>query len=250
MSRFHNDEVTLQLVRAKTPVDGAVHAALLVDLAPGWKTYWIDPGASGIPPTIDLSKTDGVETSRIRFPAPHRYGANETAANGYKGKAALAIALTPKSGTMIDAIDASIFMGVCKEICIPVSAKLTVPASAADDSAVAAAFAALPKPAPAGSFAVSAEAGGKALRIAVKAPAAKADGAARDAAPDLFVTATDGWFFDKPTKSAANGDTVVFNVPIVEDPGTGAKIPSKVDLVFTKGKTALEATAIPVAPES
>ncbi|MEO0999402.1 MAG: hypothetical protein AAFW69_02170, partial [Pseudomonadota bacterium] len=31
--------------------DGSLIAALSIDLAPGWKTYWRAPGEGGLPPT-------------------------------------------------------------------------------------------------------------------------------------------------------------------------------------------------------
>lgn len=30
--------------------DGTIKAVLDVDLLPGWKTYWRDPGEAGVPP--------------------------------------------------------------------------------------------------------------------------------------------------------------------------------------------------------
>lgn len=238
---FRNEEVTLQLVRAGEPVDGAVRAALLIDLAPGWHTYWTDPGASGVPPQIDLSKTAGFQTIHQHMPAPTRFGEGPTRANGYEGKAAFAFELDVEPGETIDAVQASVFLGVCKEICIPVSAELTAePSGAAGNAAVAAAFAALPEEAGDGRFTVTSGADGKSLEVSVK------DAGGVGKMPDLFVTAGDGWFFDEPGKPMRQGGSIVFMVPIAESPAEAAGAPETVDLLFTDGGKGVEATGVPV----
>ncbi|MCE7030476.1 protein-disulfide reductase DsbD domain-containing protein [Jiella avicenniae] len=244
-SVFHNDEVTLRLVRAKEPAGGAVRAALIVDLAPGWKTYWMDPGASGVPPQFDLSKTEGFQTIYQYFPAPHRFGEGVTRANGYEGDVAFAFELGIEPGETIDGVAASVFLGVCKEICIPVQAELVAEGpGATDDAAVASAFAALPAEAEDGTFDVSSAGGGESLRVAVTAP----EGAGRDEPPDLFVTSGDGWYFDEPAEVTRTGGRILFDVPIAERPAGAEGPPEAVDLLFTRGGQGLTATYVPIAP--
>ncbi|MBP0614500.1 protein-disulfide reductase DsbD domain-containing protein [Jiella mangrovi] len=242
-SVFQNDEVTLRLVRAAGPDAGTVRVALLVDLAPGWKTYWIDPGASGIPPQIDLSKTEGVASVHDHFPPPHRFGEDDTRANGYKGDVAFAFELDTRPGETIGAVKAAIFLGVCNDICIPVQAELQT-AGADDEAAVTSAFAALPQAAPAGAFSVSAGPDGKTLRVTVKSGDEPKD----DAAPDLFVISKDGWYFDEPTQVTRKGDTQVFDVPIAEAPAGAQTSPATIDLLYTAGSAAVEAENVPVEP--
>lgn len=246
-SVFRNGEVTLRLVRATKPVDGAVRAALLVDLAPGWKTYWTDPGASGVPPVLDLSKTGGFQTIFQHFPVPLRFGEGVTRANGYGGDVAFAFELAVEPGETIDAVAASVFLGVCKEICIPVQAELTADATAADDTAVASAFAALPAEAIDGTFEASMADGSETLRVAVAAP----EGVVRQGGPDgidLFVTSGDGWYFDEPSRVTRNGGRIVFDVPVAERPSGVGGPPEAVDLLFTHDGRGLAATYVPVAP--
>ena len=47
-----------RLVAELDPVSGEIHGVVEFDLDEGWKTYWRQPGGSGIPPEFD-------------FPAPH-----------------------------------------------------------------------------------------------------------------------------------------------------------------------------------
>jgi hypothetical protein len=44
--------------------DGKIMAVLDVDLEPGWKTYWRDPGSAGIPPMLDFSQSAAYAISR------------------------------------------------------------------------------------------------------------------------------------------------------------------------------------------
>ena len=63
--------VTTEGARMRLVVDpepdpsGITRGALEIDLDEGWKTYWIDPGASGIPPQIDFSPSTGIELGRL-----------------------------------------------------------------------------------------------------------------------------------------------------------------------------------------
>ncbi len=54
----------------KPDADGMLRGALQVDLKPGWKTYWRDPGDTGVPPQISLS---GASLAGVSFPAPRRF---------------------------------------------------------------------------------------------------------------------------------------------------------------------------------
>src|ERR1700752_3273205 len=39
-------------------------------IEPGWKTYWRTPGDSGVPPRIDFTKSENVDSVTILWPAP------------------------------------------------------------------------------------------------------------------------------------------------------------------------------------
>ena len=108
---FSSDEVALTLVADEPGADGSIRAALSIDLAPGWKTYWIDPGDAGIPPSVDLSGSSNVVVESLSFPPPHRFGDEYASSNGYSGPMAIALRLrhfklqrsNAKSGIMSNA---------------------------------------------------------------------------------------------------------------------------------------------------
>src|SRR5262249_40519998 len=64
----------IRLVTVGMPNDkGVLQGALQIDLKPGWKTYWIDPGDAGVPPSIDVSPSQNIASADMSFPAPHRF---------------------------------------------------------------------------------------------------------------------------------------------------------------------------------
>ena len=127
-------------------------AQIDIELEPGWKTYWRDPGDAGVPPSIDVSGSANITAARLDFPPPSRHDGGGFQWAGYDHPVALPIAFQVKSPGQPAVISAEIFLGVCETICIPVQATLTVdPASDSenpeDAAAVTAALAALPGPA-------------------------------------------------------------------------------------------------------
>src|ERR1700727_970436 len=50
-----------------------LRAGVEIKLDPGWKTYWRDPGDSGVPPTLDFSGSDNVKSVTVLWPAPELF---------------------------------------------------------------------------------------------------------------------------------------------------------------------------------
>ena len=243
-SKIASKEANLTLGAEPAGADGIVRGALLIDLAAGWHTYWRDPGASGIPPTLDFSGTKGFGEAVLHFAAPHRFGSDLTRGNGYTEATAIAFELTPKQGEAIGTVDARFFLGVCREICIPVQAELTVTSPAEGDPGVEAAFAALPTADGSHGRIASATMSPDASSLMITTTYAKTP-----SKPDLFVTGSKGWFFDEPAKTSVDGTTATFTIPIVERPPDSDKTaaPTTIDIVATDGETAFEADGFGVS---
>ncbi|MDE0921879.1 protein-disulfide reductase DsbD domain-containing protein [Aurantimonas coralicida] len=245
-STYASEQVTLHLVAGEAAPDGTVRGALLLDLAPGWHTYWLDPGASGIPPHIDFTATDNLAAADLKFPAPLRFGEGIARANGYENAVAIGYALTPRPGTTLDTVTASLAIGVCQDICIPVQAELA--ANAGDTAAtetVVATFAALPaRGGPLGRISSAVlPAGGDVLTVAVETVLD-----AQDA--DLFVRGPEGWYFDEPATPVRNGDSLEFRVPVVGRPRGATDGPATVDMVVTGARGDFAADAVPVTTDT
>ena len=126
--------------------DGTHIAAVQVKLAPGWKTYWRQPGDTGIPPKFDFTQSPNLDLLEVLYPTPKITWQNQTRTIGYQDQVVFPILVQPtKSGDVT--LEGQIEIGVCEEICIPVSLKISaqLPAHGPKDSVIEAAFQNLPK---------------------------------------------------------------------------------------------------------
>lgn len=128
-----------------------IRGALQIELAPGWKTYWRNPGDAGVPPQVNL---EGGGEARIAYPAPVRFGSGAEGGIGYKAPVSLPVTFRP--GPDDSRLKGHVFLGVCQNICIPVQAEFDLPLQDGAPSApqalaartiVATAFDRLPAPA-------------------------------------------------------------------------------------------------------
>lgn len=134
-------------------------AGLRLRLAPGWHTYWKNPGDAGAPPEINLTLPEGAEAGGIAWPAPRRIAYGPLVNYGYEGEVLLPLRVTPPASLAPGetfAIEAEANWLVCEQLCIPEEGRfrLELPVAAAPrtDAALAplftAAEAAQPRPSP------------------------------------------------------------------------------------------------------
>jgi suppressor for copper-sensitivity B len=220
-------------------VDGTLRAALEIVLEPGWKTYWIAPGAAGLAPRIDLSASTGVRATNLSFPVPARFLEGDLESIGYVDPVSIAIAAETVAGEQ-PVLRADLLLGLCRELCLPVRLQLEAePASSLGArAAVRRAFDALPIPAASAENWRAALAGG-ASRLTIQGPPE-----ALDRAKDLFVSASDGWAFGKPALTRLGPDLQA-EIPILSRPGAGAML-QRIDLVLTDGEKGELIRALPV----
>jgi hypothetical protein len=118
-------------------------AAISIALAPGWKTYWRAPGDAGIPPSFDWKGSGNLAGLQFHWPVPHVFATNGMRSVGYKDRVVLPILLTPtRSGEPIR-LRGALDLGVCLDICMPVTVAIdaTIPPGGAHDPRIAAALA-------------------------------------------------------------------------------------------------------------
>lgn len=230
--------------------DGGKMAGVLdIELEPGWKTYWIDPGGSGIPPTVDLTGSQGITLDAMHLPAPVRVDDGYSVWAGYKHSVRFVLDFAAPDTAQIEA---SVFIGVCEKICIPFQStfSLAIPGpdgqpAAGSEAArvVASARMALPDE-PGQDFSVAApqfDAATKTLTVSVTLPADQP----ADAVPDLFVSGQPDWAFAPPRLAARNDRSAVFTVPVALQPKTEAARARPLDIVATFGSRAVEAKLQP-----
>lgn len=109
---------------------GELRGILQIDLQNGWKTYWRNPGNSGVPPQINVA--DDVKV-QIHFPFPEYFGADQQGEIGYSRPVSLPLTFQlaqPKSR-----LQGNAFLGVCDKICIPVFVDFDLPLTSEAETA-------------------------------------------------------------------------------------------------------------------
>ena len=72
--------------------------ALRQEIAPGWHTYWMNPGDAGEPPRIEWTLPAGFTAGEIQWPPPERIAAGPAMSYGYSREVVLPIAVTAPPG--------------------------------------------------------------------------------------------------------------------------------------------------------
>jgi DsbC/DsbD-like thiol-disulfide interchange protein len=224
----------VRLVALPAEADGSVRAMLEIRLHEGWKTYWRDPGGSGIPPSIAVK---GAELASVGFPAPKRLGDDETHYVGYDRPVRLPLKLKGGSG----ALTATVFLGVCKDICIPVQAELTADASGEsfanplEQMAIEEAEALLPPGEGNGMKPISGlfSADGKSLTVRFAAPA-------EGPVPEVFLSGSQSFEFGASGPVRRDGEAFVAEVPVLHRPKVADLTKNPILLTLRAGERTME----------
>ncbi|WP_114390176.1 protein-disulfide reductase DsbD domain-containing protein [Notoacmeibacter marinus] len=102
-------------------------AWLEIELQAGWKTYWLEPGDGGVPPSITLQTGGQTIEPDLTMPAPTRFRDPNTVWAGYTDRTYISMTYPVSALSSPARLQASAFLGVCREICIPVKLDLTAP---------------------------------------------------------------------------------------------------------------------------
>lgn len=106
----------------------AVPVGIRLDIAPHWHTYWRNPGDSGLAIRTTWDFPDGFELSEEKWPVPDKIYEGPLANYGYETEATLIQTLRLPQSLPEGPIDLPLKIDVlvCKDICIPESASLTL----------------------------------------------------------------------------------------------------------------------------
>lgn len=172
-------------------------AGIEIALDPGFKTYWRDPGESGLPPRFDWSGSENVKSLDIRWPAPSRSQDAAGISYVYHDGVLLPVIVEAEDPAKPIRLSLNIEYGICKDICIPANAKLervlgTGPSRQSDIAAVLSSK--VPRVQAIGATGdlsiLAAESGSQAesgFTAVLRAPAGLS--------PTLFVEGPEGWYF-------------------------------------------------------
>lgn len=100
------------------------HTGVLIELEPGWKTYWRMPGDSGIPPEFTWTPSRPARVE-VAFPTPSRHVDKSGEAVGYDTEVLFPVTVTPEKPDALD-LKLDLFFAVCKDVCIPAKAQAAI----------------------------------------------------------------------------------------------------------------------------
>jgi DsbC/DsbD-like thiol-disulfide interchange protein len=106
---------------------GKITAILEIEPAPGWKTYWRDPGDAGMSPQIDLAGAQNLKLLKIDYPVPE-IGKDEAGRFvGYHQPVSLVLELARPDPGKTSRLSANVLVGLCKDICLPFQSTFDLP---------------------------------------------------------------------------------------------------------------------------
>jgi thiol:disulfide interchange protein DsbD len=108
--------------------------AVQQNIQPGWHTYWMNPGDSGLPTTVDWKLPAGFTAGAITWPAPERIPFGPLVSYGYAGEALLPVTITVPEGLTSGSnvtLSGHANWLACSDVCVPEESDiaLTLPVS-------------------------------------------------------------------------------------------------------------------------
>jgi DsbC/DsbD-like thiol-disulfide interchange protein len=187
-----------------------LRAGVEIRLDPGWKTYWREPGDSGVPPTLDFSGSENVKSVTVEWPAPERFpdgaGGNSI---GYVGRVVLPLHVVQQDPAKHSSLHLKLGYAICGNLCVPAEATLQLGLSGdgAEETALEKDELRVPRRVAPGAgkglavISAHRQPGGEHDRVTVEVAAPK------DAPLDLFVEGpTPDWSLPLPEPSGTDGD--------------------------------------------
>ena len=113
--------VQLQLLKGWRAENGTHISGLKITLSPGWKTYWKQPGETGLVPHFDWTGSKNVSAVKVLWPHPSIFDEDNFQSIGYKNKVILPIEFTPLNLSKVIKPKLKITLGVCEDLCVPIS---------------------------------------------------------------------------------------------------------------------------------
>jgi DsbC/DsbD-like thiol-disulfide interchange protein len=105
--------------------EGLLRLGIEIDMPLQMKTYWRIPGETGIPASLDFSRSEGVGEHRVLWPYPEIDQSTGYLDFVYHGPTVLPLELRPTGETMV--VDLALVLGICSDICVPAQATFALP---------------------------------------------------------------------------------------------------------------------------
>lgn len=120
------DGVRLRLITSdiRKP-GGSTLVGLQLTMPDGDRTYWRNPGESGIPTIVDIAGSTGVSAAQIHWPVPQIDKSAGVLDYVYRGATILPVSLAVDGPAPV--LRAAVVMGICSDVCVPVRASFALP---------------------------------------------------------------------------------------------------------------------------
>lgn len=228
--------------------------ALVIELNPGWKTYWKHPGQFGLPLSMALQKTENIRQIDILWPVPSRFtntSMPELSVIGYADTVTLPIKIWRKASGRKSNFSAEISLGICSDVCILHEAGIEYSEETSRNhfqggaEILTAALKGLPRDNPIRNgnpriLDVAADEDNEGVLIAV------CDRLENSQPWDLFISTEDSVSFSSPPREVnRNGDTRIIGLDIDMNFSSGTKWPAPIgtflEIVYRSGSDAITA---------
>ncbi|MGB8819025.1 MAG: protein-disulfide reductase DsbD domain-containing protein [Rhizobiaceae bacterium] len=201
------------IVAEPEPGQPDVSGMLQIDLAPGWKTYWRDPGDAGVPLQLNLDASVNGKLADLAYPAPMRFDDGVSVWAGYDAPVAIGLKLERPDTSKPLALSGQAFFGVCDKICVPVQFNFSLdvqdaPKTTLHRELVAMMLAGLPSDPSMGFKVEKAEIADRIVTIEASLPDAAL-------APELFIAAPSGLQFAAPVPIRFSEGKAVFMAELI-----------------------------------
>ncbi|MCK0140419.1 protein-disulfide reductase DsbD domain-containing protein [Aliiroseovarius sp. F47248L] len=120
------DVVKIDVLPGWRDAQGHHVAALRIQLADGWKTYWRAPGEAGIPPSLNWQGSGNLAAVKFHWPVPEVFQTSGMQTIGYAHELVLPMTLVPKTEGKPISLSGNVNLGVCLDVCMPMDAKISV----------------------------------------------------------------------------------------------------------------------------
>lgn len=122
---------------------------IVLDLDPGWHTYWQYPGDTGLAPKVTWRLPEGWTAGPLEFSIPREFSEpGDMIVYGYENRQLLRAIITPPKDLPRDQVydlKASLTWLACKELCVPGSADVELKVLGPTDRTISWTSAAVPK---------------------------------------------------------------------------------------------------------
>ena len=101
-------------------------SGLKINLKPGWKIYWKNPGDAGLPPELNWEKVSNIKNIDFLFPAPKRFNFFGIDTFGYEREVVFPIKIVRNNKNKVVKGILEFNAQICEKICIPIKNKISI----------------------------------------------------------------------------------------------------------------------------